>query len=100
MTQRKAKESYDQLVPLMEDGRPDAAIMRTAGPGIQGRTGGSHRQAPPEAGRQCYFDYQEGERTTTSQDPRGDEMFVTGEYVSIMHRDGAHTYQVARVARP
>lgn len=41
-----------------------------------------------------YFDYQEEDRDDEEGFRLGDEMFVTGEYVSIVHRDGT------RVALP
>lgn len=101
----ETEEGYDLLVPLTEDGHLDAAAWKTHQAdcrvrafraGEEDRVGKLRRKP----GGQWYFDYKEGDRDDEAGFRLGDEIFVTGEYISIVHRDGAHTYQVARVALP
>lgn len=100
-----AEEGYDLLVPLMQDGRLDAASwkrrqeacrVRAFRAGQEDRIGKLRRKP----GGQWYFDYQEGDLDDERGFRLGDERFVTGEYVSIIHPDAPHTYQVAQVATP
>lgn len=99
------EEGYDLLAPLDGEGRLDPAEWKTHqgacrvrhfAAGREDRIGRLRRKP----GGQWYFDYAEGNRDDEIGFRLGEERFVAGEYVSIGGRDGLHTYQVARVAKP
>ena len=93
------------LAPLDGEGRLDAAEWKTHqgacrvrhfAAGREDRIGRLRRKP----GGQWYFDYAEGDRDDEIGFRLGEERFFVGEYVSIGGRDGMHTYQIARVAKP
>lgn len=98
-------EGYDLLVPLHADGRLDAAEwkkhqqycrVRRFQQGEEDQIGKLRRKP----GGQWYFDYAEGEADDEPGFRLGDERFVLGEYVGIVHDGQMLTYQVARVEKP
>lgn len=96
---------YDLLVPLDDDGqlaprewKTHQALCRVRSFNGNGETRiGRLRRKP---GGQWYFDYEAGDGDDEIGFRLGEERFVTGEYVSIGHKDALHTYQVARVEKP
>ena len=99
------QQGYDLLVPLDGNGRLDAREWKTHQAYCRVRhfaDGGEVRvgRLRRKPGGQWYFDYEEGDRDDEIGFRLGEERFVTGEYVSIVHGDTTHTYQVARVEKP
>ena len=98
------EEGYDLLLPLDSERRIDAGLWKANAEHCRVRAFGNGpdrigllRRKP---GGQYYLDYTEGEQDDEAGFRLGDETFVTGEYVSIRHADGMHTYRVARVEKP
>ncbi|MBZ9798498.1 hypothetical protein [Mesorhizobium sp. ES1-4] len=99
------QEGYDLLAPLTGEGRIDVQEWRSHRGSCRVRrfrTGeedliGRLRRKP---GGQWFFDYADGDRDDEIGFHLGDELFVTGEYVSVERNGAMHTYQVARVERP
>lgn len=98
-------DGYDLLAPLDAEGRLDpvewkshrkACRVRRFRPGSNDSVGLLQRKP----GGQWYFDYAEGEADDESGFRFGDERFVVGEYVSVMHGKETHTFQVVSVERP
>ncbi|TPI24304.1 hypothetical protein FJW08_29775 [Mesorhizobium sp. B3-2-1] len=99
------QEGYDLLAPLTGEGRIDVQEWRSHRGSCRVRrfrTGeedliGRLRRKP---GGQWFFDYADGDRDDEIGFHLGDELFVTGEYMSVERNGAMHTYQVARVERP
>jgi hypothetical protein len=99
-----SEEGYDLLLPLDGDNMIDAAawkanagLCRVRAFGPSGDRIGLLRRKP---GGQYCLDYAEGQQDDEAGFRLGDERFITGEYVSIRHADGMHTYRVVRVEKP